>query len=415
MLGRKKSIIAYPIALLLGVALIAFLIIGRPQPSERNLAPAPVPIVEVLDVRESMQPLIIYSQGVVSAATKVELVAEVNGRVVRADSAFAPGGQFSTKQILLELDETDYRAALSQAEANVADAKRLLSVEQGTAKQARREWRDLKSEEANALFLREPQIASAKASLEAAKAARDKAKVELLRTKISLPFDGRVLRQEVNQGEYVVAGRSIGEVFALDSAEIRLPLTTSQYYRLGSAIGAEVSVSAKAGDIRREWLGKIIRVESDVDSVSRMHHVVAEIDSAFIGLDGRPPLALGQYVEAKIQTLEEQPVYEIPRSALRQPQNVWLLDSESVLHVTEVDVVLRNDERAFIRLKEDPSRRSESDGTSLDGAFSDSALSDGALFDSNNALRIVTSSLSLAITGMKTIVEEEPQTRLNVE
>lgn len=400
MLGRKKNFIAYPIALLIGLGFIALLILGRPQPLERNLVPAPVPIVQVIDVKEALQPLTIRSQGVVSAAKRVELVSEVSGRVLRVDDSFAPGGQFSAQEILIELDDADYRAAFSQTQANVAEAERLLAVEQGSAKQAQREWRDLKSEEANALFLRKPQIASAKASLQAAKAARDKAKTDLNRTKISLPFDGSVLRQEVDQGEYVVAGRSIGEVFALGSAEIRLPLSTSQYYRLGNAIGAEVTVSAKAAGIRHDWLGEIVRVESNVDSVSRMHHVVATVDDAFVNYADKPSLALGQYVEAGIQTLKQQSVYEIPRNALRQPQNIWLLDNESVLHVTEVDVIFRDDERAFVRLKSDVSG-----GQELDSAF----------YDGDKSLRIVTSNLSLAITGMKTMVEKKAQARLKME
>lgn len=392
MLGRKKNFIAYPVALLLGLGFIALLILGRPQPQERNLAPAPAPIVQVMDVKESLQPLIISSQGVVSAATRVELVSEVSGRVLRVEDSFAPGGKFSSGQILIELDDADYRAAFSQAQANVAEAERLLAVEQGSAKQAQREWRDLKSEEANALFLRKPQVASAKANLQAAKAARDKAKTDLNRTKISLPFDGSVLRKEVDQGEYVVAGRSIGEVFALSSAEIRLPLSTSQYYRLGNAIGAEVRVSAKAAGIRHDWMGEIVRVESNVDPVSRMHHVVATVEDAFIENADKPSLALGQYIEAGIQTLEQQPVYEIPRNALRQPQSVWLLDNESVLYVVDVDVVLRDQARAFIQLKAGV-------GQQLNNLF----------FVGDKTLRVVTSDLALAVSGTKTIVEQASQ------
>ena len=392
MLGRKKNFIAYPVALLLGLGFIALLILGRPQPQERNLAPAPAPIVQVMDVKESLQPLIISSQGVVSAATRVELVSEVSGRVLRVEDSFAPGGKFSSGQILIELDDADYRAAFSQAQANVAEAERLLAVEQGSAKQAQREWRDLKSEEANALFLRKPQVASAKANLQAAKAARDKAKTDLNRTKISLPFDGSVLRKEVDQGEYVVAGRSIGEVFALSSAEIRLPLSTSQYYRLGNAIGAEVRVSAKAAGIRHDWMGEIVRVESNVDPVSRMHHVVATVEDAFIENADKPSLALGQYIEAGIQTLEQQPVYEIPRNALRQPQSVWLLDNESVLYVVDVDVVLRDRARAFIQLKAGV-------GQQLNNLF----------FVGDKTLRVVTSDLALAVSGTKTIVEQASQ------
>lgn len=391
MLGTKKRFIAYPITFLCGAAIIAFLILARPQPESRVLAPSPVPMVEILDITETEQPLSVSSQGVVSASTRIELVAEVSGRVIARAPMFAPGGKFRAGEILLEVDQTDYLSALSQAKASVAEAERLLAVEQGTARQAQREWRELHSEEANALFLRKPQIASAKANLEAAKAALAKAETDLQRTKIQVPFDGQVLRQDVDQGEYIVAGRTIGEVFASGSAEIRLPLSTAQFYRLGNAVGASVMVSSRSGAIQHQWQGQIIRVESSVDQVSRMHHVVASIDNAFeSGLES-PALALGQFVEAQIQTLEKHRVFEIPRAALRQPQDIWLLDNENALHVVGVEVVQRNDHHAFVRLKSDEKSLQE--------------LNDIG-FSPEKTLRVVTSSLALAYSGMQTTVQQ---------
>ncbi len=390
MLGSKKKIIAYPLTLLCGLGLIAFLIIARPQPESRVLAPAPVPVVSAVKVKESLRPLVVKSQGVVSAAKRIELVAEVSGKVVKIEDVFAPGGHFSADNVLLELDDTDYRTALSRAEANVADARRLLAVEQGSAKQAQREWRDLKSEEANALFLREPQIASAKANLDAAISARDKARADLSRTKITVPFDGSILRQEVDLGEFIVAGRVIGEAFATDSAEIRLPLSTTQFYQLGNSIGAEVLISSRTGDINHQWSARIVRVESSVDPVTRMHHVVASVENAFASDNTKPALALGQYVEASIKTLDEYTVYELPRSALRQPQDIWILDNENVLHVLSVDVVFRDAKRALIRLRDDEHSRNE-------------LLEAG--HTASKPLRVVTSNLALAYSGMQTAVE----------
>ena len=391
MLGKKKRFIAYPVTFLCGAAIVAFLIVGRPQPESRILAPSPVPMVEYLNISESEQPLSVGSQGVVSATTRIELVAEVSGRVISKAPVFAPGGEFSAEEVLLEVDQTDYLSALSQAKANVADAERLLAVEQGTARQAKREWRELHSEEANALFLRKPQIASAKANLEAARAALAKAETDLQRTQIQVPFDGRVLRQDVDEGEYIVAGRGIGEVFASGAAEIRLPLSTAQFYRLGNPVGAVVVVSAKSGEIEHQWQGKVIRVESSVDAISRMHHVVASIDNAFeSGLES-PALALGQFVEAQIQTLEKHRVFEIPRAALRQPQDIWLLDNENALHVVGVDVVQRDDHHALVRFKSDQKSQRELNAVG---------------FDPEKPLRIVTSSLALAYSGMQTSVQQ---------
>ena len=388
MLGSKTKRIAYPLTLIVGAVAIAVALFSKPDPETKPLAAAPVPGVEIFSTEPQMMPVSLYSQGVITAAQQIEIVSEVSGRVVDMGEQFAAGGRFASGDVLLAIDSTDYRAALSQAEASLADAKRQLAVERGTARQAKREWRDLNSSEANDLFLRKPQIASAEASLAAARASVEKARLDLERTSVSLPFDGMVIRQDVDLGEFVVSGRAIGEVFALDSAELRLPLSTDQMYKLGDPIGARVIVSSPSSSTQR-WEGVIERVESAVDPVSRLHHVVATIDNPFVSIADQtgsfsPPLALGQYVEATIETTLRRPLISLPRDALRQPQNIWVLDSENKLLVLPVDVVERNSLEARIQLGEEGR-----------------ALLARANMDKTFPLRVVVSDLSLVYSGMQ--------------
>lgn len=390
MLGTKRNRLLFPITIIVGVLVVWYLLVGRPEPEARPLNASPIPVVEALLVKETQMPLSVQSQGVVSAATRIQVFAEVNGRVNSVSSNFQSGGTFELGEQLLSIDDTDYVAALSQAKANVADAERALAVEKGSARQAQREWRDLQSTEANSLFLRKPQIASATAALDAAKAALVKAEADLKRTKLTLPFDGRILRQEADLGEYVLTGSLIAEVFALDSAEIRLPLSTDQYYKLGDPVGAQVIVSSAGAGGDFTWTGVIDRVESDVDSVSRLHHVVARLDNPFEHSDARPALALGQYVEASIQTKDIVKAYRIPRSALRQPQDIWVLNTENKLIVAEVEIVERNQQAALIRL----TRASEE-------------KINQQLDDMSGGLRVVLSDLSLAVSGMQAVVSDE--------
>lgn len=392
MLGSRKKFITYPVTLLLAAGVIAFALFGRPEPTARPLEAAPVPVVEVIEVAEALYPITLYSQGVISASQQIEVVAEVSGRVIETSAAFAVGGQFDANEVLLAIDDTDYRAALSQAEATLADAERLLAVERGTARQAKREWRDLNSKEANALFLRKPQIASAEAALAAARAGKEKAQADLSRTRVKLPFQGKLLRKDVDLGEYVVAGRAIAEVFALDSGEVRLPLSTDQFYKLGNAIGAEVQIRSPSAKGTQTWRGKIERVESALDPVSRLHYVVAKIESPFVSSVSEvgeeiPALALGQFVEAQLQTLDRAPLLEIPREALRQPQDIWVLTVENELVVVPVDVVERNRSRALVRWN---TQSREIIAQRLEPNI--------------NKFRIVTSDLPLVYSGMQTQV-----------
>ena len=135
----------------------------------------------------------------------------------------------SSDEALVELDPADYQAALTGARARLARAEAALAQEEARAKQAKLNWEDIGyDEEPSDLVLRVPQLKEARANVDAALADLDQATRNLERTKIRAPFDGRVQARIVGLGQSVGAGTPLGEVFATDYAEVRLPLTPRQ-------------------------------------------------------------------------------------------------------------------------------------------------------------------------------------------
>ena len=152
----------------------------------------------------------------------------------------------------------------------------------------RREWQLLNQGEPTGLQAREPQLASARAALEAALAAEEAAKRNLDRCEIRAPFDGMVARAGVRPGQFAALATPLGELFATDVAEVRLPLIASDLSfidlpRPGAKVALgqapKVTLSARAGERRTEWLGHIVRSEETVDPMNRMVYVVAHRSS----------------------------------------------------------------------------------------------------------------------------------------
>jgi len=89
----------------------------------------------------------------------------------------------------------------------------------------------------------------------------------------------------VDVGQYVGPGTPVGVTFAVDRAEIRLPLSGSDmdYLELPSATRLEraqripVKLSADSGGISGQWSGEIVRTEGVVDDASRVVYAVAEV------------------------------------------------------------------------------------------------------------------------------------------
>jgi RND family efflux transporter MFP subunit len=239
------------------------------------------------------------------------------------------GGFFRAGDVLVEIDPSDYEAALLQAEADLAGARATLADETARSDQARRDWQRLHGEgrEPGELVLRLPQVARAQAAVQAAEAAVLRARRNLERTKIRLPYDGLVRSRQVDLGQYVSTGSPVGQTFAVDEAEVRLPLSDQDLAFLDLPAPGRANANPYRGSPQRhrgagqrgEWQAEVVRTEGVIDESTRLTYAVARISDPY-GLLGenRPvPLPMGTFVQAEIRGRSAAGLMELPRSALR--------------------------------------------------------------------------------------------------
>jgi RND family efflux transporter MFP subunit len=359
---NKKLRIILPLIIIAAGILIAFILIRSRAKVEAEPVSFLPPLVRAATIKLQNYQLFVKSQGIVSPRTESELVSQVAGQVVEVAPQFAPGGFFFKDDILLKVDPRDYEFALSRLKAQVAQAKLRLSQEEGEASIARQEWEKLGSKgEPDPLVLRIPQLAEAKASYEAAQAALKQAELNLQRTFIIAPYDGRVRIKKVDFGQYVAPGAPIATVYAVDFAEVRLPVSDDEMafldccldYRSSnpSEIKLPVKLKASYAGERYEWKGSIVRVEGEIDPLSHMIHLVARVKDPYGQLQrsSRPPLAVGMFVEAEIQGILVKGVAVISRSALRGSDQVLVIDEENKLHFRTIDVLRADFESVIVR------------------------------------------------------------------
>jgi RND family efflux transporter MFP subunit len=199
--------------------------------------------------------------------------------------------------------------------------------------------------------------------------------LNLERTRLSAPFNGRVSQENVDIGQYVSIAQPLASLFSTEAAEIVVPLDDAALYWFyvpgftpGTGPGAAVKISARIAGRALTWSGRVVRAEGKLDERTRMINVVVHVDKPYAT---RPPLAVGLFVTAQIQgrTLENAAV--IPRAALREDSRVWVVDGEGRLNFRRVKVARLGSQRAIIS----------------------SGLKDGE--------RVVTSSLNIVTDGMK--------------
>lgn len=361
----KKFVL--PIGILLsGLGVISFLVIAKPKPTPQPPPEEPANVtVAVAEVFPQTMRLAVTTQGTVEPKREIDLVAQVSGQIISVAPAFVNGGFFTQQQVLIQIDDRDYKVAVLNAKARLAEAQTRLAEEEGLGRQVKREWRDLGNESANDLFMRKPQLAAAIANLASAQGDLEMAQLNLERTQIKVPFDGRVKQIHADLGQFVSVGTRLAAVYDATVLEVRLPLTEKQaalvHLPLTPNPPAErspedhpaVMINGSVAGVAHQWQGHLARTDAFVDANSRTYYAIVEVPNTFPAStpDGSPsiPLLPGLFVEATIEGKDLTNVIRLPRSALFQRDQILSLDSERRIVNHTVNVLRKSETQIWVQ------------------------------------------------------------------
>jgi RND family efflux transporter MFP subunit len=350
MTNRKKRWAQAALALF-GIALGAFGMIkltqSRPEIQQQKPADHLV-MVRTMEVQTAPRCVTIEGEGTVRPLQEIDLVPQVDGKIIYVAPSLINGGQFTKGEVLLGIEPEDYRLAVTLAQSKVKNSDSLLRMAEEESEAAREEWFQLymddpaERKDPPPLVLKQPQLAAARAKLEADRADLKKAMLNLERTRITAPFDGRVEKEDVDLDQYVRPGEKLATIFSTDSAEIAVPLDNEslQWFHVpgftpGQGPGAPATIRARIAGKEQTWKGRVVRAEGKLDEQTRMVRVVVRVDYPY---RTKPPLAMGLFVRVEIRGHEIPGLTIVPRSALREGDIVWVVDPDGRLRYRNVEL-----------------------------------------------------------------------------
>ena len=313
-------------------------------------------LVETITVSRGDERPVLEVLGLVEPARDVVLSPRVSGQIVELEPAFVPGGLVEAGQSLLRIDPADFERALTTREAEMRQVEATLAIEQGRQEVARKEFELLGEEidSANrALVLREPQIESIRAQLQAARSAVEQAKLDLDRTTVDAPFDAQIITRTCNVGSQIAPGDALGRLVGVDEYWIMasVPLRDLRWINFpkdgetGSPVRIRHTTAWDTGVFRD---GAVARLIGAVDQRSRLARVLITVPDPLARKTDGPPLILDTIVEVRIEGEPLDDVIRLDREYLRQNDTVWVM-TEGELDIREVEVVHRDAIYAYIR------------------------------------------------------------------
>ena len=355
--------IVLPIAILIGCFLISGYLIRNPTTVE-EAAIEIIPVsVRVAEVNLESVDLVVGSQGKVQAAQTASLSAPVAGPVEWISSSMEAGGYVEGGQALLRLEAADFETALERSRANLQQA------------QAEAEFAD--TELARMRELAEQRLASDsqlqdaqrranvnKARLIDAQASYDQAQLDLDRTEIRAPFNAVIQSRDVELGQYVNRAQSVALLYGADEVEVRVPLAIRQLGFLNVPLGQrgeiseehapDVLLTGMYGGQKYNWPGKLVRIEASIDPSSNTVQTIIRVSQPSTDEDQdenglrRIPLPIGLYVEADIEGRTVENIISLPRSVIRNNNQVLIVDAENKMYYREVEIFRLEEQQVLI-------------------------------------------------------------------
>jgi RND family efflux transporter MFP subunit len=339
---------ALPVGVLVAGCFAYLFLALKPEKAKSPPAQDQVIRTNVAELRIRDYPVVIKTNGVVQAHNEVALNAQVSGQITNVSPAFEVGSFFSAGDVLVELDSRDRKTAVAVAQARYLGAWSALklatvNLERNVALFRRNYGSEASVNQAAATH------EQASAELDAATAELEQAKRDLERTKILAPFDGRVRQKSIGLGQSVNTGTTLGVVFAIDFAEVRLPIAARELPYLDlPELPDDAPVEVELRDAistasETVWKANIVRTEGALDKDSLELFAIARVDDPFGRKSGHPPLRIGQPVVGSIAGKELDNVIALPRGAVRQLDQVFLVDKTELTLIARTIVPIWSD------------------------------------------------------------------------
>lgn len=402
--------IIFPILTIIGAIFLGKYLLATGPKAKKKPFVERLPVVEVQKLKSQKYTVNLKTSGIVRAGIQTNLVAEASGKIVSVSNKFLEGNYFKKGDMLLRIDSSNYKNALSIAQsdvaANRASLNQLVEEEKSTKrsyylavknlKLGKKElsrlhnlWKkrliarsavDVEEQKINQLQQRveesqgklntyKSRKLTIKAKINAAISRQKQESLNLSRTVITAPYAGRVLQRNVDAEQFVGTGTNLGKIYATSYVYVDLLFSLNQYELLGIPETFE-NQSVKARNLpkaifnninsrnKSSWKGQIVRTSAALDTDSRQIKVIARIDKPFIarkgtktGVSNTVPVRIGQYLNAEIKGKTFRRVYVLPSSAVRQNKEILLL-KEGKVHIVPVEVVFNTTNSTILRTKE---------------------------------------------------------------
>lgn len=296
---------------------------GRPGRFGAALAP-----VQAATATSEAVPRYLSGLGTVTAANTVTVRSRVDGQLLAIH--FTEGQQVKAGDLLAEIDPSQFKVALAQAEGQLAkDRATLANARRDLARYQQLVKTNLVSRQE--LDTQQSLVSETQGTIKADEAAVASAQLQLNWSRITAPIDGRVGLKQVDIGNQIASGDTTGIVVLTQTHPIDVVFTLpeNQIATVVQAQKAGKKLVVEAWDRTNKQKiseGSLLSLDNQIDVTTG----TIKLKARFTNQDDA--LFPNQFVNARMLVDTEQNAVVIPTAALQMGNEghfVWVLNDEN--------------------------------------------------------------------------------------
>ncbi len=317
----------------------------RPMPVHNE--PVQHPSVSVVNAKLDSYAAQLTGYGELTPHFELTLTAQVSGQITEISPSFEVGKVIKKGDWLVKLEQSQYLAAVKQAEKDLATAQLALLEQQRQAIQAKAEWlaSGITGEPDSALVLRQPQLAEAQADIASAQATLQSAEKDLTNTVIKAPFDSVITNRSVALGSYLQTGSSVVSLNSTDRLEVSVPMSNKDWLMLNDKDLTSHKALLKNVETNQTWSARILRAQQHVDVDTRQRALILAIDKP---LQQQQAAYAGMFVAMTLDANTLDNLWKLPSSALSQRGEIWYVKADNTLAKFSASPRFTRDNAIFI-------------------------------------------------------------------
>ena len=299
------------------------------------------------------------TSGLVIPAESVSVYSRVSGNIELINPLAIPGGQIKKGQWLAKLVTEDLALVLKSQQALLEQAKAYLALELVDQTLAKEELLLLNNARLNidkSLVLREPQLTVAKSNVLIAENNFEKAQLNLTRTTVLMPFDGKVISKGIGSGSKVSNNSPLFSVVNTETYWVEVKIPHKFLALLDKQKLAQVWQTRLWGvGIYRK--ARFVSILPELDNKDRQVKVLLAIDAPQAEKSHQPQVFINDFLNVKLFGKAIENAWTIKHSWLRPDNTIWVVDKDNTLQKRTVEVLFKGRDVIYVRSKIHPGDR----------------------------------------------------------